>query len=63
VTFRHAIVEEVLGVLTARCAGPNELLRVLVPICAAALQHVKAEPDDVVQFFHRVTALLDEGEP
>jgi hypothetical protein len=57
-----ATSHDVLQLLMARCANPRQLLDVLVPITAAALERTRAEPEDVRRFFLRVTALLDEHE-
>lgn len=56
------LVKAVLAPLLRDCRTPGEVLAVLVPVCAAALHHVKAEPAHVVQFFQRVTALLDQAD-
>ena len=55
-------VEAVTNLLLELAATPEEALEILVPVSAAALDVLKAEPVHVQNFFLRVTRLLDYAE-
>lgn len=59
---KNRIVGEVVELLCSRCGTPSEMLEILVPVVAAALDRVKVEPEHIPQFFFRVTALLDQAD-
>ena len=53
-------VEYVLPIIMELCPQPVDMLNLLVPIVAAALEKVGAQPEHVTAFFFRVTGLLDQ---
>ena len=55
-------VAYVLPILLELCPNPVDLVNLLVPISAAALEQVKAEPEHVTAYFFKVTQLMDKAD-